>query len=215
MTSPYLSVVVPAFNEAARIAHTVATVCAQLEAFRWDWELLVVDDGSWDRTAREAEAAGAGSPRVTVHRLPHRGKGAAVKAGLLGAGGAYRFMCDADLSMPLSMLPRFLPPSVHADVVIATREGTGARRIGEPVYRHVTGRVFNAAVRRLLLPGIHDSQCGFKMFTAAAVDAIFPRVSIPGWGVDLEVQSGTDIRVASGGLPDSDTAHDGRDRGAA
>ena len=102
--------------------------------------------------------------------------------------GAYRFMCDADLSMPIEQITRFLPPDGSiGDVIIATREGNGAQRIGEPASRHVVGRVFNFAVQRLLLPGIQDSQCGFKMFTAAAVATIFPVVTVAGWGFDLEV----------------------------
>jgi dolichyl-phosphate beta-glucosyltransferase len=110
-----------------------------------------------------------------------------VKAGLLAARGSHRFICDADLSMPIAELSRFLPPALTgADVAIGTREGINARRVGEPFYRHAVGRVFNFIVQRLALGGIEDSQCGFKMFTAAAVAAIFPLVTVNGWAFDVE-----------------------------
>jgi dolichyl-phosphate beta-glucosyltransferase len=125
---------------------------------------------------------------VAVQREPHRGKGGAVKAGLMAARGEYRFICDADLSMPIRELQRFLPPALDRfDVAIGSREGMAARRIGEPVYRHLMGRLFNAFVQRLALPGIEDSQCGFKMFSARAVDEIFPLVTVDGWAFDVEV----------------------------
>jgi dolichyl-phosphate beta-glucosyltransferase len=97
-------------------------------------------------------------------------------------------MCDADLSMPIEELDRFQTPlAAGYDIAIGTREGHAARRFEEPAYRHWTGRVFNLAVQRLVLPGIEDSQCGFKMFTRAAVEDIFPLVTIDGWAFDVEV----------------------------
>ena len=183
-----ISIVVPAYNEAARIAATLETLCEHLQQRSWDWEIRVVDDGSTDRTASIAESFAADEPRLIVQREPHRGKGGAVKAGLQAARGWYRFMCDADLSMPISELKSFLPPLLDGyDVAIGTREGAAARRVGEPRFRHLVGRMFNLAVQRLVLPGIEDSQCGFKMFTARAVDAILPHVSIDGWAFDVEM----------------------------
>jgi glycosyltransferase involved in cell wall biosynthesis len=183
-----LSIVVPAFNEELRLATTLATLRNFLNEQRWDWEVRVVDDGSSDRTAAIAESFAAAEPRVVLQREPHRGKGGAVKAGLLASRASYRFICDADLSMPVAELPRFLPPSVNDfDVAIGSREGLHARRVGEPSYRHLMGRLFNYFVQLVALPGIEDSQCGFKMFTAAAVDAIFPLVSVDGWAFDVEV----------------------------
>jgi len=154
----------------------------------WQWEVRVVDDGSTDRTAEIVEAASLADPRIVLQPEPHRGKGGAVKAGLLAAQGDYRFMCDADLSMPPHELPRFLPPVLAGfDVAIGSREGVGARRVGEPWRRHAVGRIFNFAIRALVLPGIADTQCGFKMFTADSVRAIFPRVTLDGWAFDVEV----------------------------
>lgn len=187
MASIALSVVVPAFNEERRLAATLATLRNFLGERNWDWEVRVVDDGSADRTAEIVEQAGAAEPRVVLQRELHRGKGGAVKAGLLAAHAPFRFICDADLSMPVTELPRFLPPALTGfDVAIGSREGRDARRIGEPLYRHLMGRAFNYGVQALTLPGIDDSQCGFKMFTASAVEAIFPRVTVDGWAFDVE-----------------------------
>jgi glycosyltransferase involved in cell wall biosynthesis len=183
-----LSVVIPAYNEERRLGTTLRQVCGFLAEQPWQWEVRVVDDGSRDGTASIAEEVGRREPRVRVQREPHRGKGGAVKAGLLAAEGQFRFICDADLSMPIPELRRFLPPCLESfDVAIGSREGIAARRIGEPVYRHLMGRLFNIGVRWLTLPGIQDSQCGFKMFTANAVRAIFPHVTVDGWAFDVEV----------------------------
>jgi glycosyltransferase involved in cell wall biosynthesis len=183
-----LSVVIPAYNEERRLGATLDRVCRFLSGQPWQWEVRVVDDGSHDGTAAIAETTGTREPRVRVQREPHRGKGGAVKAGLLAADGQYRFICDADLSMPIAELQRFLPPALTGfDVAIGSREGVAARRIGEPIHRHLMGRLFNVGVRWLTLPGIQDSQCGFKMFTADAVRAIFPQVTVDGWAFDVEV----------------------------
>jgi glycosyltransferase involved in cell wall biosynthesis len=183
-----LSVVIPAYNEERRLGATLDQICGFLCGQPWHWEVRVVDDGSQDRTAAIVEAAAAREPRVRVQREPHRGKGGAVKAGLLTAEGQYRFICDADLSMPIAEIRRFLPPALTGfAVAIGSREGVAARRIGEPMHRHLMGRMFNLGVRWLTLPGIQDSQCGFKMFTADAVRAIFPQVTVDGWAFDVEV----------------------------
>jgi len=188
MVSPSLSIVIPAFNEERRLGTTLLAITGFLAAQPWTWEIRVVDDGSSDGTVAVAEGFAAGEPRVVVQREPHRGKGGAVKAGLSAAAGEFRFICDADLSMPIGEIVRFLPP--HAapfDVAIGSREGMKARRVGEPRYRHIMGRLFNRGVQWLVLPGIEDSQCGFKMFTADAVRSIFPRVTVDGWAFDVEV----------------------------
>ena len=185
---PGLSVVIPAFNEEARLGETLDELTTFLQRQPWDWEIRVVDDGSSDGTCGIVEAYRQKNPRVVLQREPHRGKGGAVKAGLLSATRAYRFICDADLSMPVSELPRFLPTASNPfDIAIGSREGVGARRVGEPLTRHVAGRVFNYAVQRLMVPGINDTQCGFKLFTATAVETIFPRVTVDGWAFDIEV----------------------------
>jgi glycosyltransferase involved in cell wall biosynthesis len=178
----------PAFNEGAGIAATLEELRTYLASRRWSWEIRVVDDGSTDDTAAIVDAVSRIEPRITVQREPHRGKGAAVRAGFLATSADHRFLCDADLSMPVRELERFMPPALgDTDVAIGSREGAGARRVGEPARRHVAGRAFNAVVGLLAVPGIQDTQCGFKMFTAAAADAIFPYTTIDGWAFDIEV----------------------------
>src|SRR5829696_6765388 len=142
-----VSIVIPAFNEERRLRETLVSVTAFLGQQPWDWDVRVVDDGSFDRTAAIAEAFAARQPGVVVQREPHRGKGGAVKAGLLAATREYRFICDADLSMPIGEVARFLPPAAQPfDVAIGSREGVRAHRIGEPAYRHLMGRLFNRGV---------------------------------------------------------------------
>jgi len=127
-------------------------------------------------------------PRILLQREPHRGKGGAVRAGMLASRAQLRFLCDADLSMPIHELSRFLDTVPHdCDIAIGTREGEAARRVGEPFYRHAMGRAFNAIVRKSVVPDIQDTQCGFKMFTARAAHAVFSAVTIPGWAFDIEV----------------------------
>ena len=181
-----LSIVIPAYNEEYRLDSTLIAVTQFVSSQPWDWEVRVVDDGSQDQTADVVERHARATPRVVLQREPHRGKGGAVKAGLLKASADYRFICDADLSMPIVELPRFLPPAIDADVAIGSREGPGASRVGEPGRRHLAGRAFNYLVQRLMVPGIEDTQCGFKMFTARAVETIFPLVRVDGWAFDIE-----------------------------
>jgi dolichyl-phosphate beta-glucosyltransferase len=182
-----LALVVPAYDEEAQLADSLAQLRHYLATQPWRWEIRVVDDGSRDGTARVVAEIAAADPRVVLQREPHRGKGGAVRAGMRATTARYRFLCDADLSMPVRELPRFLPPLLEgADVAIGTREGAGARRVGEPLSRHLAGRLFNRLVRWMLVPGVHDTQCGFKLFTAAAADAIFPHVTVEGWAFDIE-----------------------------
>ncbi|HTI40040.1 MAG TPA: dolichyl-phosphate beta-glucosyltransferase [Vicinamibacterales bacterium] len=182
-----LSIIIPAFNEEARLPATLDEILRHLRPTSWDWEIRVVDDGSKDGTAAVVERYRESEPRIAVQRERHGGKGAAVRAGMLAARADYRFICDADLSMPIRELDAFLPPHVNdADIGIATREGAGARRVGEPTRRHLVGRVFNTLVQMLLLPGLNDTQCGFKMFTARAAERVFPLVTVDGWSFDIE-----------------------------
>ncbi len=119
---------------------------------------------------------------------PRQGKGAAVRTGVLAGRGEYLFVCDADFSMPVEEISKFMPPALTGyEVAIASREVPGARRIGEPEYRHLMGRVFNFIVRALAVPRIHDTQCGFKVFRRDVAQAVFPLQTIDGWAFDVEV----------------------------
>jgi dolichyl-phosphate beta-glucosyltransferase len=107
---------------------------------------------------------------------------------MLAARGQYRFICDADLSMPIEEIDKFLPPQLeHFDIAVASREAPGAVRYDEPFHRHLMGRVFNTIVRLLAVPGLQDTQCGFKMFSAEATATLFPLQTMNGWGFDVEV----------------------------
>ena len=175
MDEPYLSVVVPAYNEEARIGRTLDAVAAYLEGRSFTWEILVVDDGSVDRTREIVEEAGRRNPGIRVLPVAHGGKGWAVRQGMLSARGRLRFMADADLAMPIDQLGGFLTRADEGyDVMIASREAPGARRFGEPHLRHLMGRIFNWVVRLLAVRGFQDTQCGFKCFTSEAADAPFP-----------------------------------------
>lgn len=180
-----LSVVIPAYNESRRLLETVRRCQHWLQTSVPSWEIIVVDDGSEDNTRAIAEEAAAQDPRIRVIAAAHGGKGAAVRRGMLAARGRWSFFADADLSMDLNQLPRFL--AADGDVIIASREAPGARRVGEPWRRHVIGRVFNLIVRLLAVPGVHDTQCGYKMFSAEAVQRLFPAARQNGFAFDVEL----------------------------
>ena len=183
-----LSVVIPAYNEERRIGATLRDVTEYLERQPYSSETLVVDDGSSDGTADVVERYAREHPPVRLLRAPHGGKGHAVRAGMLAAGGEYRFLCDADLSMPIAELGKFLPPRLaDYDVAIGSREAPGARRIGEPLSRHLAGRLFNLFVRVAAVPGVQDTQCGFKCFTAEAALSLFALQRLQGFAFDVEV----------------------------
>jgi glycosyltransferase involved in cell wall biosynthesis len=166
-TEPSLSLVIPAYNEEARIGATVGEATAWLGAQPFPSELIVVDDGSEDRTGEIAAAALAGVGCGRVLRIPHGGKAAAVRAGMLAARHDQIAFADADLATPLPYLLDLRAVLARgSDIAIGSREGAGAKRIGEPPYRHLMGRVFNAMVRLLLVPDVQDTQCGFKLFRA-------------------------------------------------
>jgi dolichyl-phosphate beta-glucosyltransferase len=184
----HLSIVIPAYNEAQRIGQTLDELIRVLGPLPFPFEVRVVDDGSQDATRDVVKEARQADGRIVLQREPHRGKGGALRAGLLAAPGALRFMCDADLAMPPDEIPRFLAlvPGT-CDIAIGTREGPGARRVAEPAYRHVMGRAFNTLVRLALLPELQDTQCGFKLFSAEVVEAVLPLTTLEGWALDLEI----------------------------
>ena len=184
----YLSIIIPAHNEERRLPPTLKAIDAFLDHQAYDCEVLVVENGSQDLTAVVTEAYAADHPRVRLLREHGRGKGLAVRHGMLAATGQFRFICDADLSMPIEELPKFLPPLAgEYDVAIGSREVPGAHRFNEPVFRHVQGRVFSGLVKRLALPGFEDTQCGFKCFCAAAATDLFAVQRFDGMSFDVEV----------------------------
>jgi dolichyl-phosphate beta-glucosyltransferase len=183
-----LSIVVPAFNEEARIGACIERLQTALPEFVESWEIVVADDGSADQTRAIVGRFAAADARVRLVSLPHRGKGSAVRHGLLDARGEWRFIADADLAMPPDNLTRFLEARTSgAAIIIGSREATGSRRVGEPWIRHSIGRVFNWLVRLLVIPGINDTQCGFKLLSAAVVDTMCPKMTVDGFAFDVEM----------------------------
>ncbi len=188
MSSPFLSIVIPAHNEENRLPETLQQISGFVENQSYLIEVLVVENGSHDRTLQVAQDFAAHAPYLRIFHEKGRGKGLAVRKGMLEANGEFRFICDADLSMPLDEINRFLPPALsNYDIAIASREAKGAVRYNEPFHRHLIGRVFNSMVRLLVLPGLHDTQCGFKCFRGEVANTIFPLQTLNGMSFDAEV----------------------------
>lgn len=186
--APFLSLVIPAYNEASRLPLTLTQAQAYLERQSFATEVLVIDDGSTDGTAAIVRERAVDWPALRLIATAHRGKGHAVRVGLLASCARYVFLCDADLSMPITELDRFTDTRLgEFDVAIASREAPGARRYNEPFYRHLMGRVFNAFVRWMVLPGVQDSQCGFKCLRGSLARELAGVQTIDGWGFDVEL----------------------------
>ncbi len=183
----FLSIIVPAYNEEKRLPGSLEAIDRFLQQQSYTYEVLIVENGSTDGTTDVAERFAEEHPYVRVLHS-RKGKGAAVKVGVLSARGEHLFICDADLSMPIEEVNKFLPPVLDGyDIAIASREVPGARRYNEPFYRHLEGRVFNWIVRILAVPGIQDTQCGFKCFKRDVALEIFPYQTMDGWSFDVEV----------------------------
>jgi len=186
-----LSIVVPAYNEEQRLPPTLDRLHAFLSAQPLRYEIVVVDDGSKDKTCEVVEAAMTRIPHLRlVRQLPNAGKGAAVRRGMLAATGQIRVMCDADCSMPPEQLPRLLAPIIacKAEIAIGSRYAEGAKTdVKQPLYRVLWSRLANKVIQRSLVPGVRDTQCGFKAFTAEAARGLFSVAKIDGWAFDLEI----------------------------
>ena len=186
-----LSIIVPAYNEELRIPPTLERLHAFLAAQPLQYEIVVVDDGSGDQTCDVVLKHAETMPNLRlVRQLPNRGKGAAVRRGMLEARGQIRVMCDADGSMPPEQLPRLLAPIVacKAEISIGSRYAEGAKTDKkQPAYRVMWSRLCNKIIQRSLVPGVRDTQCGFKAFTAQAARDLFSVARIDGWAFDLEI----------------------------
>ena len=188
MTPPFLSIIIPAHNEEIRLPRTLRQVFAFLEKQTYSAEVIIVENGSSDRTFEMAHEFAARHSNLIVIHEAQAGKGNAVRRGVLEARGEYRFICDADLSMPINELIKFLPPVLNDfDIAIASREAPGAVRYNEPAYRHWGGRAINLAIRLLILPGLNDTQCGFKCFRAETAEKLFNQQTLMGWSFDIEI----------------------------
>lgn len=186
-----LTILIPALNEEERLPITLKEIYTFLSERDGllTTEIIVVDDGSTDATAVKVQICAQSWPQLHLISFPsNQGKGAAIKSGVLAAQGRYIYFCDADLSTPITELPKFYPPEGPlAEIVIGSREIKGAKRINEPFYRHIMGRVFNWLVQRLVLAGISDTQCGFKCLTNSAARTLCLRQELTGMSFDVEL----------------------------
>jgi dolichyl-phosphate beta-glucosyltransferase len=186
---PGLSVVVPAYNEATRIASTLDAIADYCRKHVAAWEIVVVDDGSSDDTAEVARnAVTPGTPLVVLVNARNRGKGYSVKRGALAAAHPYVLLSDADLSTPIEEVAKLAGEASPGTIVIASRGmSTSNIEVHQPFYRETMGKVFNRIVQALLLPGISDSQCGFKLFGHDVTRAVFPALKTERFAFDVEL----------------------------
>ncbi len=185
----FLSVVIPAYNEAERLPHTLPATQAYLQKQPYSWEIAVVDDGSSDKTADLVRAASIVDPRVRLLQYGrNRGKGYAVRFGMTHVSGQYRLFMDADNSTTIDHFAQFLPLfSQGYDVVIGSRDVRGADvAVHQPRWKELLGDLGNLWIQLWAVPGIKDTQAGFKVFTGKSAAGVFPYLTIDRWGFDVE-----------------------------
>lgn len=186
-----ISVIIPAFNEQERIAPTLLAVDSFLAKISVRYEIVVVDDGSSDGTVALVESMAEKMMNLRcINTINNRGKGHAVRVGMLNAQGQVRVMCDADGSMPPEEMPKLLTPIFEGktQIAIGSRYAEGAKSdVAQPKWRVIWSRLANKVIQRSLVAGIRDTQCGFKAFSAEAAQAVFSKATIDGWSFDLEV----------------------------
>jgi glycosyltransferase involved in cell wall biosynthesis len=179
------SIVISAYNEESRITKTLTQTLSFMNGFAPSFEIIVVDDGSKDRTADVTEEYAKDHPEIKLIRNVHKGKAGGIRTGMLASSGKLVLMMDADMATPLEELKRlatWLTDNTF-DIAIASREGIGSQRKDEPFYRHLMGRVFNTLVRTTLGLEFQDTQCGFKLFKGDVARKIFSHLII--YGDDL------------------------------
>lgn len=183
--APYLSLIIPAYNECDRIAATVERVREFLESQGRIYEIIVVDDGSADHTSEAVPTEGC---IKTISYQSNRGKGYAVRQGILASRGEYVAFSDADLSAPIEELPKLFDAlKSSADIAIGSRAMVKSELlIRQPLYRELGGKTLNLIIQMLAVPGIRDTQCGFKLFRGDAARRIFNECILDGWGFDVE-----------------------------
>jgi dolichyl-phosphate beta-glucosyltransferase len=190
MERPYLSLIIPAYNEAARIRSTLETVAAYLDTLGHSYEIIAVNDGSTDDTHRlMIEGASETTALRIVNYGPNRGKGYAVRQGVFASRGEYVAFSDADLSAPIDQLSKLFGAIEKGyDIAIGSRAVKGAEiPVHQPFYREFGGKALNLVIRLLAVPGIHDTQCGFKLFRGEVAREVFEKCFLDSWGFDVEV----------------------------
>ncbi len=179
--TPHLSIIIPSYNEMKNIGRGVLEdMWNYLKDLPYEWELIMSDDGSKDGTVDRLEEFAKYSSRIKILKNIHAGKGPTVQAGMLEARGQWRLFADFDQSAPLKEVELLFPHTTKYDVIIGSREIAGAKRNREPFHRHVMGKGFNLVVQTLAVPGILDTQCGFKLFSSKATEKIFRNLKVYG-----------------------------------
>ena len=182
-----ISLIVPAYNEEKRITSSIEKILSYMKSKEYNFELLVIDDGSKDTTAEKVKSITDDSLKL-ISYSPNGGKGYAVKQGMLAATGDFLVFLDADLATPIEELEKFLPLTDRFDVLIASRALRDSDvQIHQALYRELLGKIFNKIVQLLAVWGVKDTQCGFKLFSSKAADVIFKRQLIHGWAFDVEL----------------------------
>jgi dolichyl-phosphate beta-glucosyltransferase len=186
--TPAISLIIPAYNEEKRLPATLEKIMAFLQSEGAEAEILIVDDGSIDNTAQVAREFSIRYPSISLISNPHRGKGHAVKTGMLQGSGDMLLLADADLSVPIDQVWKLLASSAREDyIAIGSREAPGAERLQEPLYRHALGVMYNVLLRHLLNLPIRDTQCGFKCFHNRIAKKLFSLQTLNGWAFDVEI----------------------------
>lgn len=193
-----LSIVIPCFNEQRRLPPTLGAIRAYAAGRDIRSQLILVDDGSRDGTLPRMRAEAGRHPETRVVAVaPNRGKGRAVAEGVRVAQGDQVLVTDADLSTPIEELSKLQAALERgADIAIGSRAAPGAREIDQPLHRQLMGKTFNRLVQTLLLPGFHDTQCGFKLFRGEVAHRLFRALVIEGFAYDVEVL----VRALDAGL---------------
>ncbi|MDA1169219.1 MAG: glycosyltransferase family 2 protein [bacterium] len=188
-TSPYLSVVIPAYNEEKRLPHTLRAVMEYLKKQAFAWEIVVVNDGSHDATADIVKNFSVENSRVKLLSYgANKGKGYAVRYGMTHVHGEIQVFMDADNSTSIDHIEKFLPLVKKGfDIVIGSRDVEGADiSVHQPRWKELLGDLGNIWIQFWAVPGIKDTQTGFKLFTKKASKDIFPYLTIDRWGFDVE-----------------------------
>lgn len=189
-SKPFLSVIVPAYNEAERIPATLLDMDRRLSERDYAYEIIVVNDGSKDNTADVVRRLAAGPVKKLklLDNQENRGKGAVVRQGMLLAEGDYRLFTDADNSTSIDQFDAMIPFFKERYAVVAGSRAVKGARLDppQPIWRQIPGKIGNLIIQALLLPGLWDTQCGFKAFTAEAAERVFRVARIDRWGFDVE-----------------------------
>jgi len=181
-------VIIPAFNEEKRLTQTLAKTVDYLNKQNYTWEILVISDGSTDQTVKAVSEPSLNGVKVIDNKVNH-GKGYVVRQAMLAASGEYRLFMDADNSTKIQEIEKFWPKTKEGfEVIIGSRHTTGSNiRVEQLWYRQILGRLGNWLTQILLLWGIEDTQCGFKLFSRKATETVFKYQTISGWGFDMEI----------------------------